>query len=85
LYEKIPHAMVIFLLHSPETLREARMLSRGDDPRTIQQRLKKDTALFRRDRLTHVDHIIENSRGLSLESLADTIHSLYMNALENQA
>ncbi len=85
LYAKIPDKMTIFLMHSPENLREARMLARGDSLKEAKQRLKKDTALFRRDRLTHVDHIIENSRGLSLDTLADKIHSIYMNDIENQA
>lgn len=85
LYARIPDAMVIFLLHSPEKLRKTRMLERGDDIETAKERLKKDTALFRRDRLNHVDHIIENGHGLSLDALADTIYARYMNDIENQA
>ena len=84
LYDKIPNDLVIFLMHSPEKEREARILKRGDSEASARVRLKKDTALFRRDRLTHVDYIVENAKSIDLESLADRIYSQYITHPKNQ-
>jgi len=84
LYEKIPEDLVIFLLHSPEKIREARMLKRGDSLTSAKARLKKDTALFRRDRLTHVDFVIENAKNIGLDELSDHIYTQYINHPKNQ-
>ncbi|TVP94643.1 MAG: hypothetical protein EA374_06335 [Acholeplasmatales bacterium] len=67
LYETLKDAIMIFFIKTPESIRHARMVARGDAKNDIATRLAFDRDYFNIEALPHVDRIIDNSDADLLE------------------
>ncbi len=77
LHEKLNGLAVFFYLETPEAIRADRMKTRGDAEATITERINKDRLRFKRESLNHIDYIVDTAEA-TLQTLAKTIHDLYM-------
>ncbi len=78
LYERLKSKVILFFLEAPEEIRRQRMIQRGDHEEDIKRRLAEDAKYFVKERLLHIDFII-NTNDLGLEDLADHVYELYIN------
>lgn len=67
---------VIILLETEEDTRKERMLERGDNLIEIIDRLEKDKGHFEKEKLKHIDFIVNTTEGTQ-EELAMKIHEMY--------
>lgn len=74
---------VIFLLQTKEEIRKERMLERGDTLIQIIDRLEKDKEHFSKDKLKHIDFIVNTTEGTQ-EELAEKINDLYHHQVDQE-
>ena len=76
IYHAIPNDVVIVYINTPEIIRKARMIQRGDHIDIIEQRLLHDATIFTEKNLDHIDFIIENNN-IDLDTLSQQINQFY--------
>ncbi|MCR5333265.1 MAG: hypothetical protein K6E11_04555 [Bacilli bacterium] len=74
--------IVTFLIVCDESIREARMRSRGDKEEKIEQRLENDIIDFDKKRIGKTDFVI-NTDNLTIEQTADIIYKNYIDRLSS--
>lgn len=72
--------IVSFLLIADEKTRKERMISRGDKPENISQRLINDVNDFALEKVGEVDYVIK-TENKSIEEVSDEIYRLYKNKI----
>jgi guanylate kinase len=78
LFERLKSKVTIFFLEAPEEIRRERMRLRGDQEEDIKRRLCEDATYFVKEKLHHIDYVIE-TQNQGLEELADEVYNRYMN------
>lgn len=73
--------IIIFYIEANESLREQRMISRGDSLENIKERLIKDKIYFNDKAKENVNYIILNENK-SLKEVTDEIYDKYMKSLQ---
>ena len=73
----------IFLIESNEKTRKNRMISRGDEPEKIVQRLENDIIDFDKKRIGKVDAKIKTDN-LTINEVADLIYKKYIELIKNK-
>ncbi len=76
IYEQLNKTVMIIYVETPEHLRKARMLERGDALPTVVERLKTDAIHFNPNHLKQIDAVIKND-AVPLEALTEQIATLY--------
>lgn len=71
----------VVLVETDETIRENRMLHRGDSIEATRKRLEFDRLHFKRENFTRIDHVFHNDR-IALEDLTLAIHEAYLKHLK---
>ena len=74
--------IVVVLITSDSSLREQRMINRGDAKETIEMRLNSDDKTFHPSQLNHLDAIFANENQ-HLENLAEEIYQFYIKRLSS--
>ncbi len=75
--EYLKHKAFVVLVDSNKKLRKDRMIIRGDQPKEIRKRLRKDDKLFNKKNLLKVDLHIKN-KNEPLEELASIVYETYL-------
>ncbi len=78
LYDQLKNDVVIVYIETPEAIREARMLYRGDPKDQVESRLLTDQIHFIKEKVTHIDLVIDNGNR-ELDTLTETIANYYKN------
>ena len=73
--------IVSFLLTASEETRRSRMLSRGDDPASVEERIRLDREAFSLEKIGKTDYVID-TEGKTLLQIASEIHIKYLKALQ---
>lgn len=81
IYKVLKDDVVIFYIKTPEAIRKKRMVTRGDHPIDIENRLAIDRGYFIESHLYHIDHTILNADH-DLEEVAKNIHQKYRNLMD---
>jgi len=76
IHKKLMDKIVIFYLKTKKTVREERMIQRGDSLIDIEKRLIMDDELFKAENIDHIDFDIDTSTLTQLE-LAGLINNMY--------
>ncbi len=76
LIKKAPNDVFIVFVDTSETMREKRMLERGDQPDLVKSRIENDRLVFDRHALERIDLIVENEEH-TLDELALIVHQAY--------
>jgi guanylate kinase len=83
LYEALASSITIVVIQSPLSLRRERMRQRGDNERSIEERLMQDEKLFALESFIHIDHVLSN-KTQTIEALAQTMDAYYRSHAQAQ-
>lgn len=83
LTQKAPNDVFIVFVDTSETMREKRMLERGDKRDIVKSRLENDRIVFDKKNLIRIDLIVENEDH-TLDELAQTVHETYIRVFKKQ-
>ena len=72
--------IVSFFIKCDENIRKERMIARGDDITSVNERLENDQIEFSDEKISHIDFVIHSDE-LSLNDMTDKIYNLYINKL----
>jgi guanylate kinase len=82
LLSKLNCDIFVVYVESSEKLRRQRMISRGDNPKLVEKRIKADQSVFQLKKIKHIDLSLKNDHN-SLDNLAALIHESYRSLLKN--
>ena len=72
--------IVSFFIKCDENIRKERMIARGDDITSVNERLENNQIEFSDEKISHIDFVIHSDE-LSLNDMTDKIYNLYINKL----
>ena len=70
--------IITFFLEADEKTRRDRMILRGDDPAKIESRIANDRIAFKKENIATVDFVIDSTKNVSVEEVADNIYRTYV-------
>ncbi|ERJ11652.1 AAA family ATPase [Haloplasma contractile] len=82
LIKKLSINVFIVYVETNEKLRKSRMIKRGDQLQTIENRMKLDQHVFRPEQIKRINLYVKNE-GEALEELANRIHNNYQAYMES--
>ena len=81
IYRKYKDIAKIFYLETSKEIRTKRMISRGDSPTEIKNRIESDDLIFAKEKLTGIDYVIDTSVKTSI-TLAKEINKIYQEKIK---